>query len=210
VIGEVRPQGCETNTSFSASGEADRFHERKVSMSKATRKVAKAKMKWARDMRAREVVIAWLVKMGRLGKYDAPEKGQSHVEFAVRLQAILEPVRIERRFKGKKGAAQYVREGAKMVGGRDCLAPPKLPPLEVRIAMQRRAYEKRIEHRQRVVDAKRKATQQRIEAKIAKVDREVAERMEARRAESYARQRAFAIERTARSVVGRIMREETR
>ncbi len=152
-------------------------------MSKKGKAVAKAKMQWACDMRAREVVIAWLEKMGKLGKYDAPEKGLAHVEFAVRLQAILEPKRIERRFEGKKGAAGYIREVAMMVGGRDCLAPPRLPPLEARIAMERRAYDKMIDRRQRVADAKRKVAQERIEAKIAKADREVAKHIEARREE---------------------------
>jgi hypothetical protein len=115
----------------------------------------------------------------------APDKKLCHTEFAVRLQAILEPERIERRFKSKKGAADYVREVAKMVGGRDCLAPPKMPPLY----MQKRAYEQRIERVQRVRDAKRKASKERIGQKIAKADREVADRIEACRAEMQARLR---------------------
>jgi hypothetical protein len=138
---------------------------------------AKARMEWARDMRAREVVIAWLQRMGKA----APEKKLPHIEFGIRLQAILEPERIEARFaKTGKAAAAYVRGVAQMIGGRDCLAPPRMPPVEV----QRRAHEKKIERQQQMFDRRREAEQHRVEAKIAKVDREIAERMAARRVES--------------------------
>lgn len=120
------------------------------------------------------------MKMGRT----PPDKKLCHTDFAVRLQTILEPQRIERRFEGKKGAASYVREVAQMVGGRDCLAPPRLPPMHV----QRHIIEKRQEHKQRVFDAKRKTAQQRVEAKIAKADHEAAKRIEARHAEMKHRQ----------------------
>ena len=115
---------------------------------------AKATMEWARDMRAREVVIAWLRRMGKA----APEKKLPHIEFAIRLQAILEPARIEARFKTKKEGSSYVRAVAMMVRCRDCLAPPSIPPVEV----QRRAHEKNIERQQRVFDRKRKAERKRV------------------------------------------------
>ncbi len=121
---------------------------------------AKARMEWAEDMRAREVVIAWLQRIGKA----APEKKLPHIEFAIRLEAVLEPNRIEARFaKTRRAAAAYVRGVAMMVGGRDCLAAPRVPPVEV----QRRAHQKKIERQQRVFDGKRKAERHRVEAMIA-------------------------------------------
>lgn len=138
---------------------------------------ARARMEWARDMRAREVVIEWLQRMGK----KAPERKLLHVEFAIRLQAIFEPDRIEPRFaKTKKAAAAYVRELAMMVVDRDCLAPPRVPPVEV----QKRAHDKMIERKQSAFDGRRKADRQRVATKIKKADRETAARMAARRAES--------------------------
>jgi hypothetical protein len=149
-----------------------------MGMNKTT-KAAKAKMEWACDMRAREVVIGWLQRMGK----KAPDKKLRHMAFATEMQAIIEPQRAEARFVTKKGAVEYVREIAKMVDGRDLLDPPKAPPLHV----QKWAHEKKVERQQRVSDAKRKASRQRIEAEIVKADREIAERMAARRAEMQSR-----------------------
>ncbi len=143
-------------------------------MNKKARAAAKSKMQWARDMLAREVVIAWLMKMGK----KPPDKKRRHTEFAADLRGILEPKSVPI-FKSKQEAASYVREVAKMVGGRDCLAPPKRLPMHV----QRHITEKWREHRQPVCDSKRKAAQERITAKIAKADHEVAKHIEARREE---------------------------
>jgi hypothetical protein len=126
-------------------------------------------------MRAREAVIAWLTKLGKT----PPDKKRRHVEFAADLCAILEP-RSTPSFKGKREAAAYVQEVAQMVGGRDCLSPPRPTPLQI----QKRETERRIGRRQRVFDSRRKAQQHRVEAKIAKSDREIAERMALRRAET--------------------------
>jgi hypothetical protein len=147
------------------------------SKKRKARTQAKEIVAWATDMRARAVVVGWLMRMGKT----APDRGLRHTEFALKLQAILEPKRIEPRFKTKKEAARYVREIAKAVDGRDILdAPPRWSPLHA----QKIAAAKRQERQQRVFDGKRKAAQHRIEAKIAAADQKQAEHMAERRAES--------------------------